>query len=754
MAIDPWAVVDERPAQPGDPWEVVAQDPVDFREEQAKVSAQPSFMRRVGNAAPGIIGTVAGGVLGGPVAAAAGGALGETIRQVIHTAPGDLTPAQRGRMVGTEAALGAVSELGTRILGRRLPNLFRRNLPTDAASDLRILEREKIPYTAGDFNPGGTAQITENLMRGTFLGSRIMQRSDVTQASKLSDFRTKVVNALGPYLSREETGQAMKSAVTQRHEELFAPNGIFSRAYKRLNTLYPASVDTSQIRQQAAPIKAELDKLIAEGRLPSASSPEAPSRFYSLIRDLTNYGTKSVTQAPSTVLNQFGQPVTPGGTTIVDVPITYSDIWKDKQTIDSIIRNLGDDNLRTRAKAIVKQVHNILDTAMEAAAIKVNPRAAQSIRQVNKAYGEAKRLFETESLVADIGNMDPERIAQRLFPPGAVTAPKELVRAIQTKPIALQAARRRLLENVLEPLTYETEGVSVVSGRRLGHKWPQIEETLRALKTPQPQIESFREFISAATRAQMSGTMTNPASGRQLLAWSQVGAVLQGIGATAGIFAGRDTGEKAGLAGVAVFGPLIVAKALTSPAVARLLVKGFTLRPGTTEAVVWLPRALNALRIAESQIINERVNQSLGNMREDEDGGTRRGSVPLDSTPISPGGLGRATRPVGGPTTPARKTPPVSPAAVSRQRDTLAPLIARKLETANKEANRPLAASVMRDVQESGASPAVAEALQRVREEADQVARDSALKPDARRQKLQELRQRYTDILGKKAVGQ
>lgn len=575
------------------------------------IGKQRSLLQKVAGAAPEVIGTTIGGILGIPGGIAgmgAGGAIGaaggESLRQLL--AASGIAPRTFGTLESTEperigkaGVFGGLTEAAGGLVTKVLPTAFLRKLSPIQARDVSLLEREGIPFSAGDIRPSGAAQQAENLLRGTLLGSKPATAFEQSQREAVVQFEKRILDKFGPMLSKEEVGEALQTAVKGRHQQLVGSGGIFERAYRRVSAIFPAKIDTASIRKGVEPIKKELDKLTAEGRIGAAAkSKETPSRFIDLVDRLAKFGTIEVPPKPASyILDAAGRPIRAAtGATRKEISLTYADVWKDKQSLDALIRSMSaDDPLRTKAKSVLKQLHSILDRAMEDAAQKVSPEAASRVRNINKAYAETKSLFEIDSPVAKIGTLDPERIVQKFFQPGATTPPKELLTALRQNPEILPPLRRRVAENLFEGLGKEVEGVRITPASQLQERILKSQDTLKLLFTPD-QLQGLNEFVYASARAQASGRMMNPASGRQLLAMSQLGSAAQL--ATAGFFVG--TGNLPGGA-AAVFGPAVLSRALFNPKTARVLALGFTIKPGTAKAARWTVRAINAVRAVESQ---------------------------------------------------------------------------------------------------------------------------------------------------------
>lgn len=570
-----------------------------------QLSPGRSFVERAAGAAPEVIGTTIGGIAGaaaGPAGAGLGGLLGagagESLRQLLAAsgiAPRAFGTLQTGEGAAVKdlektrnaAMFGAATEFGGAKVAKALPGLFKRKLSPSQSRDIGILEREGIPYSAGDIRPLGPLGQAENLMRGTLAGGGPAGAFEQGQREAVDQFKSRVLNQFGPMMTKEEVGEALQTAVKGRHQDLISSGGVFDRAYRRISAIFPAKVDTASIRNRVEPIKAELDKLTAEGRIGAAAkSKENPSRFTDLVDRMAKFG-----------LDKDGK----------EIPLTYADVWKDKQSLDALVRSMSpDDPLRTRAKGTLKQLHGILDGAMEDAAQQASPQAAARVRAVNKAYAETKRLFELDSPVAKIGDMDPERIVQKFFQPGAVTPAKDLMAALKQNPAMLPPLRRRVAENLFEGIGKEIEDVRVTPAGQLRDRIAKSREGLKVLFS-NDQLAGLDEFVQASSRAQAMGRTANPASGRQMLAMSQmeksagmIQLLATGALSIGGTAAGNaTTGLIAG--STAVFGPAVLSRALFNPKIARLLAKGFELKPGTAEAVKWSMRATNALRSIESQ---------------------------------------------------------------------------------------------------------------------------------------------------------
>lgn len=552
--------------------------------------AAGSLLGGLGGAALGTgagpVGMFAGGAAGAGVGAAGGKALevGLLSRMFpsIYGKPQNMQSAVSS--IANSGNMGMMAEAGGRGLQTALPMVLKRALPSQAIRDVATMEREGIPYTAGDVRPGGAAQILENLTRGTLLGGQVMSEFDVAQAVKLQIFKEKFLNNVGPLFSKEEAGKLIQGSVEKRAQQLFGENGLFAQSYKKIASLYPVMIDTAKIRGEAQPLLKEVSELVKEGRIPAANSPENPSKFIAILKNLSTYGTRK----------------TPKG--IVDQPITYIDVWKDKQTIQAMLRDMGDDSLRTRAKATLKQIENILDTAMEEAAAKSDPKAARLVKSINASYREAKQLMETESIVADMrnGRYDPEQIVNRFFEGDRITPAKDLLRAIPPgeKAKMLPVIRRRTLENLFEKasLRIQEANINSVKGKVLDAVIGKDRAVLETLLTPE-QMVGLEDFINAAQRAQKSGAMTNPASGRQMLALSQAGNVLQITGAGLQLLTGQPVGDKLATETAMIIGPKFLAHAVTNPAIAKLLAKGFSMSPQTARSIGWTPRMMNILRM-------------------------------------------------------------------------------------------------------------------------------------------------------------
>jgi hypothetical protein len=319
-----------------------------------------------------------------------------------------------------------------------------------------------------------------------------------------------------------------------------------------------------------------------------------------LMEDLSKYGTKEAPPTPaSTVLGPNGMPVTPAqGGQLVDVPINYSAAWRDKQKIDQYLRGAGDDVLRDRGKGILKQLHTIIDDAMESSAQTFDKtgQAAARIRKVNAAYGQAKELMETESAVAAMrkGDYDPEVLVGKFFKPGVVTPTKELMRAIprDQKQKLLPYIQRKSIQNLFEPSTkILDDGTEITSAISAESRFRKAKEALATHMTPD-QMSGIQEFLNASKVAQSTSRLINPTSGFAVLQYAQLAAGGWALKeASEGDFSG------AAMTSLGIIAPQTIAKILVHPAAAKMLSQGLTISRKRAEQIGFLPRLANLIRL-------------------------------------------------------------------------------------------------------------------------------------------------------------
>ena len=246
--------------------------------EQA-VNAMRSAVQMIPEAAGALLGGLQGAAMGapaGPVGSFVGGVAGagtgaglgkgaelglrKMFPSIFKQPEGAGSPIQE---VAGAANMGMMAEAGGRGMAQALPKMLARKIKPQVQKDINVLEREGIPYTAGDIRPGGGAQILENLTRGTLLGGKVMSDFDVAQAAKLYSFKQRFLSDIGPMFSKQETGQLIQKSVETRAKDLFSKNGVFDKAYTKIAALYPAKVDTAKIRGQIQPLLKEVETLVS-----------------------------------------------------------------------------------------------------------------------------------------------------------------------------------------------------------------------------------------------------------------------------------------------------------------------------------------------------------------------------------------------------------------------------------------------------------------------------------------------------------
>lgn len=557
-------------------------------------------------AAPEMIGAVGGGILGGATAgpagaiggAGAGAMLGKTaeigLRNQFPNAFGGaqsyegLTPAQEIFRSGGYAAAGE----GTgQVAGKIVPRMLQRNVRPETQKAIDLLRAHDVPISAGDYRAGGGAQQIENLLKGTLMGGSVVTKKDIASAEALEVWRQDLMKSLGSAFDDVSLGAATKASVEKRHAQLMGKKGLFENLYDKVQQLYPGKVDASKIRAWVTQEKNLIGRQISPGTgMPSlAGTKEAPSKYLSLLKDLEHFGQKKI-DIPATA-------TTPARKGWVDVPITYQDVWNIKQNVDSTIRNIGDDALSTRARSVIREIHNRLDEAMVASANATDPKAAAKIKKINAAYREAKQMLETGRNVSPLrveNKIDDEKVVGRFFRQNSITPVKELYRAIpvEDRPKIIGGLRRKAMENFFSGgvIAQPEAGVTALNSRLMMSKWNIYKDEFKEWLTDK-QYKNFEQFMSGAYQAASSGRMINPSSGRQMLAYGQI---TSAIGSLYAAVSGNASGSAIMAAPVVL--PYFISKAMMNNRISKLLAEGVRVGQGTREALEWTPRFMNAAR--------------------------------------------------------------------------------------------------------------------------------------------------------------
>jgi hypothetical protein len=493
--------------------------------------------------------------------------------------------------IAKSGMMGMGSEAGGQALGQ-IPGILARSLKPETTLAINSLKKHNIPVTAGDYRPGGAAQQIENLLKNSFLGGGVVSKKDILKSEGVDKWRKELIASVGPEFDDVTLGATIKEAAGKRHEDLFGENGLFKRLYEKVDKLYAAKVDVSPVRTWATNEKGIVGRQVAPGTglATLAGTKEAPSKYLSLLDDLSHFGQKKVVIPASK-----GKPAKEGW---VDVPITYQDVWNAKQNVDSTIRAIGDEALSTRAKGVIKEVHNRLDEAMLTSAAKTDPIAAAKIQKINHAYKQAKVLLEKDPKIAPLrieGKVNDERVFERFYSKGSITPSDNLYRAIpvQERPRIIGGLRRKTLENFFGGSVTGTPelGVTSLNTRSMMTKYHTYKNELKSWLS-EDQMRNLDEFINAAYQSGASGRMINPSSGKLNVAYAQ-------SAAAGGAFVAAMNGNMAtvGVGAASIVLPYFIAKGMMNKNISRLIAEGVKLTPGSAEAVKWTPRFLNATRI-------------------------------------------------------------------------------------------------------------------------------------------------------------
>jgi hypothetical protein len=245
-------------------------------------------------------------------------------------------------------------------------------------------------------------------------------------------------------------------------------------------------------------------------------------------------------------------------------------------------------------KGTASKIADLFDSSMNQAAKQSGSDIYSKYRQASEFWRQGKDLFNSD-VVASLAKQDPEELARIVFAPrsgeniGRVEAAinPDTFSAIKrgTSPEVWQRFKRAGLENLIESKVFQKvntqTGDEFLRGANLYETLKSYgNETLNKWLDP-TEKQAVMDFAKMASRINTK----EPTMG--LWGMGQLNAGMIGLGT--GYISGDPTFAITS-AGLIMGAPALYAKLVTSNVGRRLLTEGYRIRPGTREAMNFLPR--------------------------------------------------------------------------------------------------------------------------------------------------------------------
>lgn len=530
-------------------------------EQVGAFAGGPTVDRTGGGRIP--IGAIGGGtlgaVLGGPPGGALGAAGGEAVEQLVRRAFGLGGVPQTSRealdRISQEAALGGVGELAGRGIVRGAQAVGRKLAPALRPGAQEVVQAIQPAFPDVGFKPiskalGATkqpallpAQVTESpiidtmqeISKSSFLGGadiiKAQQLTDDVVSGLVDDFAKGLTGPTG----RIETGELIFDALEEGIDAFSATGrGLYSTV-DDLTT--GAVVDFKPVRDRAA-------RLLAQGK--------------------KGLRTKEQTTVLTEILRQ------PNKIPFADAHILRSDLLG--------ISRVGTELVKGKAKGSAKVLSGEIDRAMQASAKDISPEALQAWRSANNFWKTGKQTFNSR-FIKGLANADPEIVLDRVLQAGKPSNIIKLRKTINNpeiwRKVQGQFVNKALNKSVTDEVSLNLSGRALLKNLRgFGN------ETLNAL-APKGELKKLEQFATALALNQAKQPGGKGAS--VVIAMAQAGAAAKIL----------FTGDVDAASVAILIGPKLLAKAITNPAVNKVLLEGFKVG-GKTKALTGFASRLGA----------------------------------------------------------------------------------------------------------------------------------------------------------------
>lgn len=532
----------------------------------------------IGAAIGGTIGSIVGAP-GGPATAiplaGLGAAGGEAVEQIIRAGTGleaPKTSREAAERIGLEGALGLIGEAGGRVLlggAAKVINKFSKRVPTGARQAIDFLEANMPSTGRGRLNPlryiygknktklailpaeatdSRVLDILHNVSEASLVGGGRIQDFKLKRTQFLRNFADDMIASFGEISTADDVGRIFLDTL----DEKIAPSRVAAA------TLYNTADDLTRGRIVRDPVTL-IERTVDAAKIST--------------RQLKNFArglTPTVSAAKGIGAAESGDSVVKSILELDD-DVSFTVAKNLRSRLRAVADGFSVTNKKAPALGLAKKFGGMIDDATEVGLKAHNPQALEAWREGNRIYREGIEEFDNIFLRRLIRNADPdisgkfpETIVNGVFKRGNISGVKVAQRAlggIDSPPWRKMQSWhiRNLFKKGTNQTTGELSG-TLLENTMLG-KSGIGEKTMRAIYTPK-QLNSLKQFANAlkVTQAkQAEGT------GRMFIQLTQAGALLSLPFAS---------GRQRKTAAVIILGPAVLARAMTNPAVARILIEG------------------------------------------------------------------------------------------------------------------------------------------------------------------------------------
>lgn len=521
------------------------------------------------------IGGTVGGIVGGIPGAGLGAAGGEAAEQLVRRGIGADVPKtsqEAATRIGLEGALGLVGEAGGRILlggAAKVFNKFSKKVPVEARQAIDFLEANMPSTQRGRFNPlryiygknkaklallpaeatdDRLLDILHNVSEASLVGGGRIQDFKLRRTRFLQDFADDMIASFGEISTADDVGRIFLDTL----EEKIAPSRVAA------STLYNTADDLTRGRVVRDPVTL-IERTVDAAKISTKQ-----------LKDFARGLTPTVSAAKGIGAAESGDSLVKSILSLND-DVSFTVAKNLRSRLRAVADGFSVTNKKAPALGLAKKFGGMIDDATEVGLKAHNPQALNAWREGNRIYREGIEEFDNiflrrlvRSADPDISGKFPETIVNGVFKKGNVSGVKVAQRAlggIDSSPWRKMQSWhiRDLFKKGTNQTTGELSG-TLLEGVMFG-KSGIGEKTMRAIYTPK-QLNSLKQFANALKVIQ---TKQAEGTGRMFIQLTQAGALLSLPFASGGQ---RKT------AAVIILGPAVLARGMTNPAVARILIEG------------------------------------------------------------------------------------------------------------------------------------------------------------------------------------
>lgn len=533
----------------------------------------------IGAAIGGTIGGIAGapgGIITAAPLAGLGAAGGEAIEQIVRAGTGleaPKTSQEAATRIGLEGAFGLVGEAGGRILlggAAKVINRFSKRVPTEARRAIDFLETNMPSTERGRFNPlryiygkdkaklallpaeatdDRLLDIIHNVSEASIIGGQSIQDFKLNRLNFMADFADDMIASFGELSSADDVGRIFLDTLDKK----IAPSRTLASAF------YNVADDLTRGRVVRDPVT-----LIER----TAGAAEISTRK---LKNFASGLTPTVSAAKGIGAAESGDSLVKSILTLDD-DVSFTVAKNLRSRLRAVADGFSVTNKKAPAIGLAKKFGGMIDNATEIGLKAHNPQALDAWRTGNRIYKQGIKDFDNVFLRRLVRNADPdisgkfpETIVNGVFKKnniGGIRIAKNAIGGLDSAPWKKMQSWhiQDLFNRGTNAATGELSGTKLTEAM-LGRTGIGI-KAMREIYSPK-QLTQLREFANALKVIQAKQA---EGTGRMFIQLTQAGALVS--------LPFKATGAARKAAATILLAPVVLARAMTNPRLAKILTDG------------------------------------------------------------------------------------------------------------------------------------------------------------------------------------